>query len=91
MPKTDQVHVVEVDAKTIYICAKVIDVGFYPRQILGGSVAQLGKYAKCYGDGIILNIDLDTGQILNWETPVVKAIKKARRLVDLLLPEEKDD
>lgn len=33
-------------------------------------------HAKCYGDYIILDIDLDTGKILNWKAPSAEDIEE---------------
>ena len=62
-------------AKTISICAKTNDM--FSATLMGENRSYLGEYdgyvpkflPGLYGDYIILDIDIETGQILNWIPP----------------------
>lgn len=74
---------VNIEAKTLNLCLKVCD-GF------SGSINDqdgftIKSFEDCYvpsfmpgdhfGDYVILIIDIDTGQITNWETPTAQEIE----------------
>jgi hypothetical protein len=80
----------KVDAKTIKIhvkvrdgfCASIIDndgeclmeyEGYVPDFMPQKSVSY--ESGSHYGDYLILDIDLDSGKILNWQTPTPKQIQ----------------
>ena len=72
---------VEVEAKTLEIHAKVNDMGCYT--IFDQDGEELGMHDGYvprwipgeYGDYLILRIDLETGQILNWTPPTAEQIQ----------------
>ena len=77
----DQTKVVQVEAKTIEIYAKVRDSGCYTvRDQDGAQIGMRDGYVpklfpgEHYGDYLILNIDLETGQITNWKTPTPEQV-----------------
>lgn len=72
----------EVDVKVVRVHAKPCDSGTY--ELVGASgevVARREGYVPDffpgdhYGDYLILDIDLETGQILNWKPPKQSAIE----------------
>jgi hypothetical protein len=73
---------VEVEAKEIRLYMKVCDEfsGTLHDQD-GNKIAEYEGYVPCffpgkhYGDYMILNIDLETGMITNWETPDASELK----------------
>lgn len=81
---------VQVQAKTLAIHLKVRDE--FCATILDENGAELGgqedgyvpKFmpGDHYGDYVILNIDLDTGQVTNWKTPPVDQIERFIRGAD---------
>jgi len=73
----------KVNAKTIRLKAKTSDN--FECKILDENGEVIGKYdgyvpgffpGEHYGDYIQLEIDLDTGQILNWQRPTPEDIEK---------------
>jgi hypothetical protein len=76
MVKMNQVKTVQVEAKTLRLHMKVRDefqAGIEDQD--GNNIGEYEGYVPefmpgaHYGDYLILDIDLDTGQILNWKTP----------------------
>ena len=77
--------IVEVDAKTIQIHAKVCDSGTYT--LLDAQGEEIGERDQDYvpdffpgdncGDYLIFNIDIETGRITNWEVPTAKELREA--------------
>ena len=72
----------EVDAKVLELHAKVADSESYTLKDADGTVLkEHNSYVpdffpgKHYGDYIELNIDIDTGQILNWVKPSPAQLK----------------
>lgn len=70
---------VDVDVKTVSLNAKVRDEGYYTFKDQDGETVH--KYegyvpgffpGQHYGDYLDLEIDLETGQILNWDSGAVK-------------------
>lgn len=80
----DAVKTVQVEAKTLAIHLKVRDE--FCAEVLDQDGARLGGQddgyvpgfmpGDHYGDYVILNIDIDTGQITNWKTPTAEQIQK---------------
>lgn len=76
--------VVPVNAKTLAIHLKVRDT--FCADVLDQNGASIGGQEDGYvpgfmpgehhGDYVILNIDLDTGQITNWTAPTAKQIEE---------------
>jgi len=67
---------VEVNAKTVKIHVKVSDSGSYELCDQDGEqIAERNDYVprffpeEHYGDYLILEIELDSGRVLNWEPP----------------------
>ena len=70
---------VDVDVKTVSLTAKVRDEGFYSFKDKDGNVVgEVDGYVpsffpgRHFGDYLIFDIDLETGQILNWESALVQ-------------------
>lgn len=82
--------VVEVDVKRVHVHAKVCDSASYEFiDAQGDKVKDLDdSYVPSFfpgehhGDYLILEIDIETGQILNWKKPTPQQLK------DVLAPEE---
>ena len=81
--KINQTKKVEVEAKTLKLHMKVCD-GF-EAVVADQDGAELAQYegyvpgffpGDHYGDYLILDIDIDTGQIVNWEPPTAAQIEK---------------
>lgn len=80
----DATKTVKVDAKTLKIHAKVRDSGSYTLLDADGQV--LRDADDCYvpdfmpgkhfGDYLELDIDIDTGQITNWQVPTKEQIEE---------------
>jgi len=77
---------VEVEAKSVQVYAKVRDAGCYTIKDQHG--AEIGMHdgyvpgwfpGEHYGDYLILEIDLETGQILNWKPPTAQQIQETLR------------
>jgi len=73
---------VEVEAKTIQVYAKVRDAGCYAvydqhGDEIGMHDGYVPKFfpGEHYGDYLILDIDLETGQITNWKPPTAEQIQ----------------
>lgn len=72
----------EVDAKVLKLHIKAVDTGSYTLMDADGTVLKdhdgyvpdffPGQH---YGDYVELNIDIDTGQILNWNKPTAAQLK----------------
>jgi hypothetical protein len=79
----DAVKKVRVNAKTLKIHMKVCD-GFQAilEDVDGEEVKEYEGYVPGfmpddhYGDYLILDIDIDNGQITNWNTPTAKQIEE---------------
>ena len=79
-----QTKTVAVQAKTLSIHCKVSDM--FTAFILDENRQELGGQddgyvpdfmpGKHYGDYVILEIDLDTGMVTNWQTPTKEQIEK---------------
>ena len=74
---------VKVNAKTLKLCLKVRDC--FCAALMSESGKQLKDYegyvpnfmpGEHYGDYVDLEIDIDTGQILNWKKPTPEQIEK---------------
>jgi hypothetical protein len=74
---------VQVEAKTLRICAKPCDAGLYTvldaenkviHEVDGYVPRWLGN-DQC-GDYIEMTIDLDTGQIIGWVTPTAAQLER---------------
>ena len=82
--KIDQTKVVQVEAKEIRIYCKVCDE--FTAHIYSQDGEELGGQEAGYvpsfmpgehfGDYLILDIDLDTGQVTNWSPPTKEQIMK---------------
>lgn len=80
--KINKKKVVQVDAKTLSLCIKVCDQfdGVLKDQD-GADIAAYSGYVPEFmpgehdGDYLILDIDIDTGQITNWEKPTLDQIE----------------
>ena len=80
-------HVV-VDVRTVEVHVKVCDSGNYALMDADGvEVASIDEgYVPCffpgdhYGDYLILDIDLETGRILNWQKPTPQQVADAFNL-----------
>ena len=80
--KINQMKKVQVDIKTVQVHVKVCDSGsyaFYDQD--GAEVASIDDYVPSffpgqhYGDYLILNIDIDTGKITNWNQPTAEQLE----------------
>lgn len=74
---------VKIQAKTLKIMAKCSDLFAATLHDQDGEI--LKEYdgyvptfmpGQHYGDYVILNIDIDTGQILNWKVPTAQSIQE---------------
>jgi hypothetical protein len=72
--------------KTIRLCAKTVDAcGINYLDENGNSVAEVNDYVPDYfpeehfGDYIEFDIDVKTGQILNWKAPTQKQLNDSIR------------
>ncbi len=81
--KINATKVVQVEAKTLKIHMKCRDT--FDAQLVdqdGGVLKDYEGYVpgfmpgKHYGDYLMLDIDLDSGKILNWETPEAEEIEE---------------
>lgn len=86
VPKT-----VEVEAKTLSLCCKVRDMFTADLKDQDGrGVAKYEGYVPGfmpgthYGDYLMLEIDIDTGEITNWKTPSAEQLKE-------LFPQEEEE
>ncbi len=81
--KINAVKTVQVDVKTIKVHVKVCDrfcgalVDSDGQEVLNIENTYVPDWfpGDHYGDYLILDIDLETGQILNWKSPSVAAIE----------------
>lgn len=86
----DQKKTVQVDVKTMHINVKCSDRFSYQLKDAQGETVHKqddGYVADFmpghhYGDYIILDIDLETGQILNWSVPSAHQIQEAIKSED---------
>lgn len=81
--KINMTKPVEIEAKTLKIYMKVVD-GF-EASLADQDGSTLKDYegyvpsfmpGEHYGDYLILDIDIDTGQITNWKTPTQEEIEE---------------
>ena len=80
----DRTQVVKVNAKILSICCKVSDRFTANLQSSTGDVihSQDDGYVpgfmpgQHYGDYVMLDIDIDTGQVTNWKTPSAEQIQE---------------
>jgi hypothetical protein len=83
MPEINQQKTVKVQAKTLKIHSKIRDMFQAELVDQDGSVihTQEDGYVpgfmpgEHYGDYLILDIDLDTGKILNWKPPTAEKLE----------------
>lgn len=74
--------VIEVDIKTVSVHVKVCDSGNYYFKDVDGKiiVTKEGDYVPSlfpgehYGDYLILDIDIESGLILNWKKPSIEKL-----------------
>lgn len=85
IPKSETVMV---NAKSVLVHVKVSDSGSYAlKDADGKEIADRDDYVPSffpeqhYGDYIILDIELETGKILNWKTPEPKEVAEAFKLI----------
>lgn len=78
-----------IDVKSIEVHAKVCDSGSYTlKDSNGNNIAIRDDYVPSffpeehYGDYLILNIDLESGKILNWKTPIEQEVSRAFNLIE---------
>lgn len=77
-----------VEAKTVEVHVKVCDSGSYKlRGKIGEIIAEIDQDyvpgffpGDHYGDYLLLSIDLETGQILNWKKPSPESVAEAFKL-----------
>lgn len=77
-----------VNAKSVHVHVKVVDTGNYElRDHLERKIASRDEDyvpgffpGDHYGDYLILDIDIETGQIRNWKKPTPQAVVEAFRL-----------
>lgn len=82
--KIDKQKTVQVEVKTVSICCKVSDCFSYRLLDVDGDAVfnQDDGYVpgfmpgKHYGDYVMLDIDIDTGVVVNWKTPSAEEIQK---------------
>lgn len=77
----------KVNVKSVTVHCKVCDSGSYSLKSADGKeIASLDDYVpgffpgEHYGDYLDLDIDLETGQILNWKKPAPEAVAEAFNL-----------
>jgi len=78
-----------IDVKSILVHAKVCDSGTYAlKDVNGKEVAVREDYVPSffpddhYGDYLVLDIDLESGQILNWKRPDELSVSEAFNLIE---------
>ena len=78
-----------VDVRSIQVHAKVCDSGCYTLKDQNGKdIASRDDYVPSffpeehYGDYIILDIELETGKILNWKKPIEQDVSRAFNLIE---------
>jgi hypothetical protein len=84
MPAIAMKKEIQVEAKTLSVYCKVSDR--FTARLLDQNGETIHDQddgyvpgfmpGEHYGDYVILDIDLDTGKILNWETPTAEAIQE---------------
>ena len=84
MPAIAMKKEIQVEAKTLAIYCKVSDR--FTASLLDQNGETIHEQddgyvpsfmpGEHYGDYVILDIDLDTGKVLNWKTPSAEAIQK---------------
>jgi len=84
--------IVEVEAKEIRLYCKIVD--YFTAHIYDQDGKEIGGQddgyvpgfmpGDHYGDYIILNIDLETGNILNWNPP------SAKQIMEFINPKEEE-
>ena len=72
----------DVDAKVVKVCAKVCDAGCYELVTsTGDTLRDHDGYVPAFfpgehhGDYLLLDIDIETGRILNWQPPTRDALE----------------
>lgn len=79
--KLNRTKAVRVEAKTLHICAKPSDAGFYVLQDENGlELHEVDGYVPgCFGIGggdyIEFTLDLETGKIVGWKKPSTKDVE----------------
>lgn len=85
----NQKKTVQVVVTELHLCIKVRDQ--FAAGLKGAQGEEVGSYegyvpdffpGEHYGDHLILNIDLETGQIKNWKKPVAADIEKMIDAID---------
>lgn len=75
--------------KTISVCAKCVDMFTATLKEDGKGIGEYDGYVPSWfpspssdndGDYVILNIDVNTGQILNWKKPTEKQLRDTFKL-----------
>jgi hypothetical protein len=83
MPEINMTKPVKVQAKTLSIHMKVCDA--FEARLLDQDGATLVDYegyvprfmpGEHYGDYLILEIEIDTGKIVNWKTPTARDLEQ---------------
>jgi hypothetical protein len=84
MPEITATKTVKVYAKTLKICCKVSDT--FSAQLVDQDGEEIHSQddgyvpgfmpGDHYGDYVILDVDLDTGQIVNWKKPSSEEIEE---------------
>lgn len=72
----------KIDVKTVSVHVKVRDEGFYDLKDAKGNIIAKREQdyvpsmfpGEHFGDYLILDIDVETGKILNWKTPSEESI-----------------
>lgn len=81
--KINKTKIVNVDAKTLHIHLKVCDC--FTANLFSDTGEILKEYdgyvpgfmpGEHFGDYVLLNIDIDTGQIINWKKPTAEQIEQ---------------
>lgn len=77
-----------VNAVTVKVHCKVCDSGCYELvDAQGKTIKDLEDYVPSffpgehYGDYLILDIDIETGKILNWKKPSPESVSKAFKII----------
>lgn len=77
-----------VEATTIQIHAKICDSGSYILKNGDKELAAIDDYVPSffpgdhYGDYLILDIEIETGKILNWKKPNPEVVAEAFKLIE---------
>lgn len=84
----DVVMPMKVNAKSVEVHVKVADCGCYTlKSATGTEIAEISEDyvpkffpGEHYGDYLILDIEIETGQILNWKKPTPTQVAEAFKL-----------